>query len=137
MVRYSGRSWGLTFRGKSFDTPKRCPHVRSSCCSKPSGPPPGWSSHFTQVAHFVVECDPVWQIFHRFLQPVSLHLYLLCSLFACLHFGFLQNPVNPELALISSKFSFDQLESFAPYGYQFREFSTYLLGQPAYLSSLA
>lgn len=26
---------------KVFDTPKRCPYVRSSCCSKPSGPPPG------------------------------------------------------------------------------------------------
>jgi hypothetical protein len=81
--------------------------------TSPSSPSPiffrGTSSHFAQVAHFVVECDPVWQTFYRFSQLVSLHLYLLCSLFACLHFGFLQNPVNPELALISSKFSFDQL----------------------------
>jgi hypothetical protein len=39
---------------------------------------------------------------------------LLCSLFACLHFGFLQKFANPELALIS--ILFDQLSLFVCVG---------------------
>jgi hypothetical protein len=58
--------------------------------------------------------SPVWQIFHCFLQPVSLHLFLSCSLFGYLHFGLLQNPVNPEFALMSSKSCFESVTSSAP-----------------------
>ena len=124
------------------DLIKAATRLRDEMAS-PSSPSPiffrGTSSHFGQVAHFVVECDPVWQIFHSFLQLVSLHLYLLCSSFACLHFGFLQNPVNPELALISSKFSFDQLESLAPMATNLEIFfpSPYLDSRPICLRWLS
>ena len=63
---------------------------------------------------------------------------LLALVFIVLIICMLAFRILAELALISSKFSFDQLESFAAMATTLENcFSMYLLGQPAYLSSLA